>query len=82
MPPVMGTPASELRVQRALELIERAQHDLEAACGELSPIAGGAAMWRRTGALATKAHALWERLAYGSRGRWRLDSETEEGSVL
>jgi hypothetical protein len=73
-----GTPKSEVRVQRALELIERAQHDLEAAAAELSPIAGGAAMRRRTLALATKAHDLWRKLAYGNRSRWRLDSEGED----
>lgn len=77
-----GTPKSELRVQKALELIERAQHDLEAAAAELSPIDGGASMWRRTGALATKVHDLWRKLAYGNRSRWRLDSETPGGEVL
>jgi hypothetical protein len=77
-----GTPKSEVRVQRALELIERAQHDLEAACAELSPIVGGNAMWRRTGALATKAHDLWRKVAYGNRSRWLLDSETPDGEVL
>jgi hypothetical protein len=73
-----GTPKSEVRVQRALELIERAQHDLEAAAAELSPIAGGTAMWHRTSALGIKAHALWRKLSYGNRSRWRLDNEGED----
>jgi hypothetical protein len=68
-----GTPEAELRVDQALELIERAQHDLERACAELSAIVGAVPLWERTSKVAQKAHDLWRALAYRDRRRWRLD---------
>lgn len=73
----MATPNAEAKVLAALEKIERAQHALESACADLSPIIGGMPDWKRVGKLADKTHAAWRKLAYNSRSNWRLDSERE-----
>lgn len=67
-------PRVEKRVRAALELIERAQHDLERAQAELSAIVGAAALWTRVGHLSWRAHLLWRNLSYHRRRRlWTLD---------
>lgn len=55
---------AERRVQRALALVEQAQHTLEAACQELSPVIGAALDWERVGKLAERVHNAWRKLAY------------------
>lgn len=74
-----GTPGVELRVQKALELVESAQRDLSRAQAELSPIAGAASMWYRAGRLSETCRSFWYALSKKNRGTWRLDVEPGEG---
>jgi hypothetical protein len=50
------------RVERAMDLAQRAQHLLGAALAELSPIIGGMVEWKRLGRLYDGLHAQWYRL--------------------
>ena len=50
------------RVERAMDLAERAQHLLGAALAELCPIVGGMVEWRRLGRIYDELHAQWHRL--------------------
>jgi hypothetical protein len=50
------------RVERAMELAERAQHLLGEALAELSPIIGGMVEWKRLSRLYDGLHAQWYRL--------------------
>lgn len=66
---------AERRVQAALVHIESAQHELERACQELSPIIGRLPDYNRTAKLAAKAHELWRRISYvRPRNRYGLDA--------
>jgi hypothetical protein len=62
--PAVVRAEAERRVARALELVERAQHTLERACEELSPVIGALPDWQRIGKLADRVHDAWRRLAY------------------
>lgn len=55
---------AERKVRAALDLVEQAQHTLEAACQELSAVIGAAPDWARIGKLAERVHQAWRRLAY------------------
>jgi hypothetical protein len=60
--------------QSALDHIEAAQRQLEAATQELSALIGAVPHWRRAGTLSERAHDAWRRLAYTEpRGGYRLD---------
>jgi hypothetical protein len=64
-----------VRIERALELIERAQHDLDSACAELSTIVGGIPVWRATSKMGDRVEALWYRVEnFRKVGRFALDS--------
>jgi hypothetical protein len=53
------------RVHTALALVERAQHDLERACQELSSLAGGGSIaWARVSKSAESTHNLWRWVSY------------------
>ena len=68
-------------VGRALRLVEQAQHLLEEACRELSPVVGGALQWAALGKLTDKTHAHWYRLdGWLSKNRGKLD--LDEGTKL
>lgn len=71
--------AATARADRALALIERAQHDLEAACGELSALNGGIPVWTACHKLTDKVHAFWYRVQrFRNGGRYSLDSTNVE----
>jgi hypothetical protein len=63
------------RLQRALELIERAQNDVASACAELSALDGGVPTWKAANQLHERIRALWYRVDKFRRvGRWKLDA--------
>jgi hypothetical protein len=65
---------AERLVQRALDHIERAERELDAACQALSPVIGALPDWQRIGKLSLKVHAMWQRLhEVKPRGGYRLD---------
>lgn len=73
------TPAAAFQIEKALDRIERAQVELNAACAELSPLVGLIPEWKRVGALADRVKVQWHRLENIRRKRKpgvRLDSET------
>jgi len=65
----------QLRMRRALELIERAQNDLASACAELSTLEGAVPVWNTCNKLTDKVHAFWHRVnLFRNGGRFKLDS--------
>ena len=64
-------PAAQ-RVQLALELIESAQRELEAACEQLSPVRGGVAQWEATSHLVEQVDQHWHALEVWLRERGDL----------
>jgi ABC-type uncharacterized transport system fused permease/ATPase subunit len=54
--------AAMLHLQRALELVEQAQHTLEQACSEVSPLIGQVKQWQQLSALADRVKTIWYRL--------------------
>lgn len=67
--------AAEIRVQKALALIEHAQNHLAMACAQLSGVCGAVPEWRRASKLSDKCHDEWRKLAYKDRSKWILDRE-------
>ncbi len=67
--------AAELRVEKALALIERAQNDLAGACAQLSAVIGAVPEWKRASKLSDACHEAWRKLAYKDRSKWILDRE-------
>lgn len=62
--PMTGpTQAAKQRLDNALELIQRAQADLDRACAELSTLRGAITTWRATGKLSNKVKTLWYRVS-------------------
>lgn len=66
--------AAKFRIDRALQLIEQAQNDLNSACADLSTLNGGVPVWKATGAMADRVKALWYRVHnFRMGGRYSLD---------
>lgn len=66
--------AAKFRVDRALQLIEQAQGDLNSACADLSTLVGGVPVWKATSTMADKVKALWYRVHnFRMGGRYSLD---------
>lgn len=66
--------SAEAHVRRALELVEAAQHQLEEACRELSPVVGGVRQWSAVGALVDRVRSRWYALdSWLAKNRGRLD---------
>lgn len=65
---------AEIRVQRALRLIESAQNELSRAAAELSPLVGAIPLWRRAAKLSDLCHSFWYVLEqHKARRRWYID---------
>jgi hypothetical protein len=70
------------RVLKAMDLVESAQHTLERAAQELSPIVGMQPRWAAVGKVAERAHAEWYRLkGAADRGRFDMDGMTADCRV-
>lgn len=54
------------KFNRALTLIEKAQHLLSDACGELCPLEGAVESWELVGKHYDLVHDLWRRVAYNT----------------
>jgi len=70
---------AQLRMKRALDLIQQAQHDLVTACGELSALQGAIPIWRSSHKMTDQVRALWYRVdAVRKRGKFKLDETNIE----
>lgn len=70
---------ADMKIRKALALIERAQNDLSSACAELSAITYGCPVWKATSGMTDKVHALWYRVHnFRMRGKFGLDSMNTE----
>lgn len=56
---ILAQAIAKRRIRRAQELIEEAQHRLERAAQELSPLCGGAAACSQVARAGERAHRLW-----------------------
>lgn len=66
--------AARLRADRACELIERAQNDLDTACAELSGLVGGVTVWKATSQMGDRVKALWSKVnGFRNGERYKLD---------
>lgn len=70
--------AAELRVLKALEQIEAAQHLMGSACAQLSAICGCQSHWSACSKLYDRIHQQWRKTAYADRSKWKLDHEPNE----
>lgn len=69
--------AARARLDLACQLIERAQNDLDSACGHLSTLVGGIPMWNATSKLGDRVKALWWKVHnFRMGGRYKLDDMT------
>lgn len=66
---------AEFRLRRAMQHIQQAQNELTIACGDLSAITHGAAVWSACIKLTDKVHAFWYRVQdFSYTKRYGLDS--------
>lgn len=66
---------SDAKLAEALQHIERAQRELEAACQALSSVIGLAQEWRQVSKLCTLVKARWYHLERLRGGKHRMDWE-------
>jgi hypothetical protein len=69
--------ASEARVARALEHVQRAQDEMDRALQQLSSIRGAAPIGERGRKVREAIRSFWYRLDGANRRRWELDREPE-----
>lgn len=78
--PTRSTAAAVLRVEEAMEAVERAQRELNRATQLLSAVRGGMQAYEAVGKETDRVHALWRRLRnLSKRPRLSLDSEDVPG---
>ena len=70
---------AQLRMRRALDMIQQAQHDLVTASGELSALEGAIPIWRACHKMTDRVRALWYLVdAVRKRGKFKLDQTNIE----
>ena len=66
---------AQLKYQRAVRLIVKAEEFLSLACGELCPLSGAAEQWKEVGKMYDKVQELRRTVDYAYIGNIDLDSD-------